>query len=40
MMSTAGCLGSYVLYWGNRFEQRDMWLSMFAPAGQKNPWWT
>ncbi|MFC7668236.1 glycoside hydrolase family 2 TIM barrel-domain containing protein [Hymenobacter humi] len=29
------CLGSYVLYWGNRFEQTDMWLSMFAPTGEK-----
>jgi hypothetical protein len=31
------CLGSYVLYWGNRFEQTDMWLSMFAPTGEKTP---
>ncbi|MBF9237179.1 hypothetical protein I2I05_07200 [Hymenobacter sp. BT683] len=33
----AKCLGSYVLYWGNRFEQTDMWLSMFAPTGEKTP---
>lgn len=31
------CLGSYVLYWGNRFEQTDMWLSMFATTGEKTP---
>lgn len=31
------CLGSYALYWGNRFEQTDMWLSMFAPTGEKTP---
>jgi hypothetical protein len=31
------CLGSYVLYWGNRFEQTDMWLSMFGPKGEKTP---
>ena len=31
------CLGSYVLYWGNRFEQTDMWLSLFAPTGEKTP---
>ena len=34
---SAHCLGSYVLYWGNRFEQTDMWLSMFAPTGEKTP---
>lgn len=33
----AQCLGSYVLYWGNRFEQTDMWLSMFAATGEKTP---
>jgi hypothetical protein len=33
----AHCLGSYVLYWGNRFEQTDMWLSMFGPNGEKTP---
>ncbi|GAA4346511.1 glycoside hydrolase family 2 TIM barrel-domain containing protein [Hymenobacter saemangeumensis] len=31
------CLGAYVLYWGNRFEQTDMWLSLFAPTGEKTP---
>jgi hypothetical protein len=31
------CLGSYVLYWGNRFEQTAMWLSLFSPAGEKTP---
>lgn len=31
------CLGSYMLYWGNRFEQTDMWLSMFGPGGEKTP---
>ncbi len=31
------CLGSYALYWGNRFEQTEMWLSMFAPTGEKTP---
>lgn len=31
------CLGSYALYWGNRFEQTDMWLSMFTPEGEKTP---
>ncbi|WP_426060236.1 glycoside hydrolase family 2 TIM barrel-domain containing protein [Hymenobacter sp. B1770] len=34
---SARCLGSYVLYWGNRFEQTDMWLSMFSPNGEKTP---
>ncbi len=31
------CLGAYALYWGNRFEQTDMWLSMFATRGEKTP---
>lgn len=31
------CLGSYALYWGNRFEQTDMWLSIFASTGEKTP---
>jgi len=31
------CLGTYALYWGNRFEQTDMWLSMFAQTGEKTP---
>ena len=31
------CLGAYALYWGNRFEQTGMWLSMFAPGGEKTP---
>ena len=31
------CLGGYALYWGNRFEQTEMWLSMFAPTGEKTP---
>jgi Glycosyl hydrolases family 2, TIM barrel domain len=31
------CLGSYVLYWGNRFEQTGMWLSLFSPTGEKTP---
>lgn len=31
------CLGSYVLYWGNRFEQTSMWLSLFSPTGEKTP---
>ncbi|MBX0289843.1 hypothetical protein K3G63_05300 [Hymenobacter sp. HSC-4F20] len=29
------CLGSYVLYWGQRFEQTDMWFSLFTAAGEK-----
>lgn len=31
------CLGSYALYWGNRFEQTDMWLSLFSRTGEKTP---
>lgn len=31
------CLGSYVIYWGNRFEQTDMWLSLFSTKGEKTP---
>ncbi|GAB3579804.1 hypothetical protein GCM10027345_20350 [Hymenobacter daeguensis] len=31
------CLGGYVLYWGNRFEQTAMWLSLLSPAGEKTP---
>jgi hypothetical protein len=33
----AQCLGSYALYWGNRFEQTDMWLSLLGPTGEKTP---
>jgi hypothetical protein len=33
----ARCLGGYVLYWGNRFEQTDMWLSLLSPNGEKTP---
>lgn len=29
------CLGSYVLYWGQRFEQTPMWFSLFTAAGEK-----
>lgn len=29
------CLGSYVLYWGQRFEQTSMWFSLFTPSGEK-----
>lgn len=29
------CLGAYVLYWGQRFEQTAMWFSLFTPAGEK-----
>jgi hypothetical protein len=30
-------LGAYALYWGSRFEQTDMWLSLFSPKGEKTP---
>lgn len=29
------CLGAYVLYWGQRFEQTSMWFSLFTPKGEK-----
>ncbi|UPL50784.1 glycoside hydrolase family 2 TIM barrel-domain containing protein [Hymenobacter sublimis] len=29
------CLGSYVLYWGQRFEQTAMWFSLFTDKGEK-----
>jgi hypothetical protein len=29
------CLGSYVLYWGQRFEQTNMWFSLFTRQGEK-----
>lgn len=28
-------LGSYTLYWGQRFEQTSMWFSLFTRAGEK-----
>lgn len=31
----AYCLGSYVLYWGQRFEQTNMWFSLFTAKGEK-----
>jgi hypothetical protein len=31
------CLGSYVLYWGQRFEQTPMWFSLFTAKGEKTP---
>jgi hypothetical protein len=33
----ARCLGSYVLYWGQRFEQTPMWFSLFTEKGEKTP---
>ncbi|WP_170934667.1 glycoside hydrolase family 2 TIM barrel-domain containing protein [Hymenobacter gelipurpurascens] len=29
------CLGSYVFYWGNKFEYTQTWYSLFAPTGEK-----
>ena len=29
------CLGSYVLYWGQRFEQTSTWFSLFTNSGEK-----
>lgn len=29
------CLGSYALYWGQRFEQTSMWFSLFTEKGEK-----
>ncbi|QNP51875.1 hypothetical protein H9L05_18355 [Hymenobacter qilianensis] len=29
------CLGGYVLYWGQRFEQTSMWFSLFTQGGEK-----
>ncbi|WP_460621301.1 glycoside hydrolase family 2 TIM barrel-domain containing protein [Hymenobacter tenuis] len=29
------CLGAYILYWGQRFEQTDMWFSLFNTNGEK-----
>ncbi len=32
---SAKCLGSYVFFWGNKFEYTSTWFSLFAPAGEK-----
>lgn len=29
------CMGSYVFYWGNKFEYTTTWFSLFAPTGEK-----
>ncbi|MDU0369197.1 glycoside hydrolase family 2 TIM barrel-domain containing protein [Hymenobacter endophyticus] len=29
------CIGSYVFYWGNKFEYTNTWYSLFAPTGEK-----
>ncbi|MET4107501.1 glycoside hydrolase family 2 TIM barrel-domain containing protein [Hymenobacter sp. UYP22] len=29
------CMGSYVFYWGNKFEYTDTWYSLFSPNGEK-----
>ncbi|QIL74581.1 glycoside hydrolase family 2 TIM barrel-domain containing protein [Hymenobacter sp. HDW8] len=29
------CLGGYILYWGQRFEQTSMWFSLFTQSGDK-----
>ncbi|GGG57691.1 hypothetical protein GCM10011378_37230 [Hymenobacter glacieicola] len=31
----AACLGSYVFFWGNKFEYTPTWFSLFAPTGEK-----
>lgn len=28
-------LGSYVFYWGNKYEFSPTWLSLFEPGGEK-----
>ena len=29
------CLGSYVFFWGNKFEYTPTWFSLFEPTGEK-----
>ncbi len=32
---SAHCLGSYVFFWGNKFEYTPTWFSLFEPTGEK-----
>jgi Glycosyl hydrolases family 2, TIM barrel domain len=31
----SACLGSYVFYWGSKFEYTPTWFSLFEPTGEK-----
>ncbi|MFC6222603.1 glycoside hydrolase family 2 TIM barrel-domain containing protein [Hymenobacter artigasi] len=31
----SACLGSYIFYWGSKFEYTPTWFSIFGPAGEK-----
>ena len=32
---SARCLGSYVFFWGTKFEQNHTWFNIFTPSGEK-----
>ncbi|MBF9238523.1 hypothetical protein I2I05_14045 [Hymenobacter sp. BT683] len=34
-VDTARCLGSYVFFWGTKFEYTPTWFSLFEPTGEK-----
>lgn len=33
---TDNCLGSYVFYWGNKYEVTNSWFSLFSPDGKES----